>query len=151
MGANFNAPTVRKPRRINALTSCIELELRRSVVRRARLVRAEPNRIPHCFATLRHIKKQRTVSTRFVRCIFERAIPHHIVAMRHVVPLITTVYRTGEPLIDLFQKTSWVQGLLHENHRAIVVKAQRGNIEEHLWSHSGPASNTHAVDGCQRP
>ena len=151
MEANFNAPTVRKPRRINAPTSYIGLELPRPLVRGTPLVRAEPNRMPHCFAALHHIKKQRTVSTWFVGCVFERAISHHIVAMCHVVPLITTVYRTGEPLIDLFQKTSWVQGLLHENHRAIVVKAQRGNIEEHLWSHSGPVSNTQAVDGCQRP
>jgi hypothetical protein len=73
-------------------------------------------------------------------------------------------------VINLSQKTSWVQSLLHENHRAIVVKAQRGDVEKHLRFHYktkisfrnrsflyrravglGPVSNTGRGGGCLRP
>ena len=34
--------------------------------------------------------------------------------------------------MSLFKKTSRMQGFLNKNHRDIVVKAQRGDVEQHL-------------------
>src|SRR5712675_2317498 len=73
------------------------------LVRRALLVRAKPDRIPNRCSALRHVKKARTLYTRLlIGCVFEHALPHHhVVSVFHIVALIATAYRTGEPVIGL--------------------------------------------------
>ena len=52
--------------------------------------------------------------------------------MAHVVTLIAIAPRTSKPVMGLFKKASRMQGFLGKNHRDIVIKAQRGDVEEHL-------------------
>jgi hypothetical protein len=81
--------------------------LRRSLVRRAFLVRAKPNCIPHRCPALRQIKKKPTVCTRLlIGSVFDCAVSYDVVAVSHVVALIATVSRAGKPTISLFKKAS---------------------------------------------
>ena len=69
-----------------------------------------------------------------VRCVVQLAINQGVVAVSGVVALIAVAHRTGKPVMSLSKKASRMQGFLSENHRDIVIKTQRENIEEHAAS-----------------
>ena len=81
-----------------------------------------------------------------VRCVVQFAMNQSVVAVSHVIALITIADRTGKPVVSLFKKAPRVQGLLDGEHRDIVIKTQWGNSEEHLqprylslhWELQGP-------------
>ena len=54
-----------------------------------------------------------------------------VVAAVHVVAQKATSYRTGVTVIGRIKKSFRISLLLGQNHRNVVVEAQRRNIEEH--------------------
>jgi hypothetical protein len=76
---------------------------------------------------------ERTLRTGLLVCfVFGCALPHHIITAFYVITLVATIYRTGEPVMGFPKKLSRMQGFLNRNQRDIVVKAQRGDVEEHF-------------------
>ena len=55
-----------------------------------------------------------------------------VVAPAHVVTQEATSDRTGIAVIGGVKNSFWISLFLSKNHRNIVVKAQWGNIEQHL-------------------
>jgi len=128
---------IRRPNR----TSC------RPPIRRTIFVCAEPHRICQCCSELGHIKVKRALRTwLLVRCVVQFAMNQSVVAVSHVIALITIAHRTSKPVVSLFKKAPRMHGLLDEEHRDIVIKTQWGNSEEHSqprylslhWELQGP-------------
>ena len=55
-----------------------------------------------------------------------------MVAEAHVVTQEATSYRTGIPVIGGVKNSFRISLLLSKHHRDVVVKAQRGDVEQHL-------------------
>lgn|SRR5215472_574809 len=67
-----------------------------------------------------------------VRVVVQLAMNQSVVAVSHVIALITAAHRTSKPVKGLFQKAPRMHGLLDEEHRDIVIKTEWGNSEEHV-------------------
>jgi hypothetical protein len=99
---------------------------RLSLIRRTILVRAEPHRICQCCSELSHIKVKRALWTwLIVTRVVQFAMNQSVVAVAHVIALITIAHRTSKPVVSLFKKAPRVHGLLDEDHSDIVIKALR--------------------------
>jgi hypothetical protein len=97
-------------------------------VRRTIFVCAEPYRICQCCSELSHIKAKRALRTwLLVRVVVQLAMNQSVVAVSHVIVLITAAHRTSKPVKGLFQKAPRMHGLLDEEHRDIVIKTGWGN------------------------
>jgi len=57
-----------------------------------------------------------------------------VVAATHVVTQEATSYRTGIPVVGRIKNSFGISLLLVQNHRDVVVKTQRGDVEQHLTS-----------------
>ena len=55
-----------------------------------------------------------------------------VVAAARVVTQEATSYRTGVPVIGRIKNSFRISLLLGQNHRDVVVEAQRGDVEKHL-------------------
>ena len=55
-----------------------------------------------------------------------------MVAAVHVVTQEAASDRAGVPVIGGIKNAFWISLLLGQNHRDVVIEAQRGDVEEHF-------------------
>jgi hypothetical protein len=102
-------------------------------VRRTRLVGAAPDCGFIWCASRHQIKAVRAVGTRgLVRSALSFAPNYCVVAVLHIVVLITTGRRAEEAVIHLLKKAPWMSRFMSGDHWKIVVKTQWTDVERHV-------------------